>query len=90
MDIAHVIHFLKQLEGVDFEEVYPKTTFKCYRNKKNGGVQEVEVEILDAGPGERDRYHCTATSEDGKVATGNPASTIEAVLAPLHWFELDR
>jgi hypothetical protein len=78
------------LKVANFFEVYHKTAFKCYRNAKNGAVQEVLVEIQDAGPAAGgSRYSCVATSEDGKVARGNPGPSIDVVLATVHWGELD-
>ncbi len=90
MNIVEVINRLKGLPGIGFFEVYEKSTFQCYRKKKSGDVQTVTVEILDAGPEDQARYHCVATGDDGSTATGNPASTIEVVLATLHWGDLDR
>ena len=78
------------MKGVGFFEVYEKSAFQCYRKKKSGAVQKVTVEILDAGPDDQDRYHCVATGDDGSTATGNPASTVETVLAIVHWADLER
>ena len=62
--------------------VMPSASFRCFRKDNNGNTQEVEVEILDAGPDDPElRYHCTAKSEDGKTATGNPASIIPRAFA---------
>ena len=90
MSASEIINALKGLSGVKFFEVYKKSTFKCHRNKKNGDVQTVTVDVFDGGAeaGEN-RYHCVATSDDGAEATGNPASTIEVVFATLHWNKLD-
>jgi hypothetical protein len=86
----NIVKVINRLKAVGFFEVYEKSTFQCYRKKKSGDVQTVTVEILDAGPGDQARYQCVATGDDGSTATGNPASTIEAVLATVHWGELDR
>jgi hypothetical protein len=77
-----------------FHEVYQKALFKCYRRVgEDDEPQEVEVEILDAGPEVNKRYRCTARIyKDGivkKKAGGNAASTIDAVLFGVHWDELD-
>ena len=90
MSASEIINALKGLSGVKFFEVYKKSTFKCHRNKKNGDVQTVTVDVFDGGAeaGEN-RYHCVATSDDGAEATGNPAGTIEVVFATLHWNKLD-
>ena len=88
MNEAEMTTTLKRFAG--FFEVYRKICFEGYRNAKNGTVQTVSVEILDAGPAVEQRYHCIATSEDGETATGNPAATIDEVLAIVHWQDLDR
>lgn len=89
MNTGGVITELKNY--ANFFEVYHKTTFECYRKDKNGNTREVEVSILDAGPDENPqlRYHCVARSEDGKMATGNPDSSIDMVLLHVHWNNLD-
>jgi len=88
MDIKVIISQLKQ-QGNLFE-VYQKTSFKCYRKDSNDNSQEVDVDILDAGPDEpKLRYRCIAKSEDGKMATGNPESTIDLALLHVHWNNLD-
>jgi hypothetical protein len=90
MDALEVINRLKELSGPRFFEIYEKTTFQCYREKKTGGVQRVTIDILDSGSDGENRYHCVATGEDGSTASGNPASTIEIVLMTVHWGDLDR
>lgn len=88
MEYVEIIEKLKTKAG--FFEVYHRDTFKCYRNKKSGGVQEVTIEVLDAGPAQASsRYSVVATSKDNKGASGNPASTIEEALAFVHWWTLD-
>lgn len=87
MDPIDAIAEIKNVAG--FYEVYHKTTFKCYRRAKDGDPQEVTVEILDAGPEVNKRFHCKATSKDGKRASGNPGATIGDVLYTLHWQDLD-
>ncbi len=90
MNTEEIISGLKQ--EADFSEVYQKTSFHCIRTDKNCSRQEVEVNILDAGPdvNQSFRYFCIAKSEDGKIATGNPDSSIELVLMHVHWHNLDR
>lgn len=88
-DPADVINLLKQHAG--FFEVYQEVSFEAYRHAENGEVQKVNVKILDAGPGAgQERYMCIATSEDGKVASGNPSDHIDVALLIVHWHELDR
>lgn len=89
MDIDEIINRLKKHANIS--EVHHKTSFHCYHTDKNGNTQEVEVDILDAGPDDPQlRYHCTARSEDGKTATGNPASSLDVLLMGLHWYDLDK
>ena len=89
MDQAKVAQQLTQY--ADIFEVYHKTSFECYRHTKDGGIQTVTVDILDMGPEKGDlRYTCVAKSEDGRMATGNPARSVDEVLPTVHWFDLDR
>jgi hypothetical protein len=91
MDTATIISELKKHAG--FFEVHHQTTFECVRTAENGETQEVTVEILDAGPNVRPaklRYHCRATTTDGKMATGNPEESIEDAILHVHWWDLDR
>ncbi len=89
MSEAEIINHLKRVSG--FFEVYHKTSFECYRKAKDGSEQEVLVEILDAGSDvdPQRRYQCVATTKDGKIATGNPAASIDVVLSLVHWQDLD-
>ena len=89
MYTEEIISCLKQ--EADFTEVYHKTSFHCIRTDKKGKEQEVEVHILDAGPDVNPsfRYSCVARSEDGKIATGNPNSSIALILMHVHWEHLD-
>jgi hypothetical protein len=70
-------------------EAYKVTRFTGYRQTQHG-VQEVDVEILDAGPDVDPgfRYHVLASAE-GKETSGNPGRTPLEALAIVHWFELD-
>ncbi len=89
MNTEEIISRLKQ--KANFYEVYHKTSFNCVRTDKDGNSQEVDVDILDAGPDVNPnmRYHCVAKTEDGKLATGNPDSSIALVLMHVHWNNFD-
>ncbi len=88
MNIEKIAAQLKK--DANLTEVCHKTTFVGYRKDKNGNNQEIEVDILDAGPIRPEyRYTCIARSEDGKMATGNPDSSIEMTLLHVHWINLD-
>ncbi len=87
--IHYVQKFLKN--KVDFFEPYHVTEFQAYRNAKAGHTQKVTVQILDAGPEAGDsRYHCIARSDDGKIASGNPAGRLHLLLPTVHWGDLDK
>ncbi len=82
---------MKQLKKeAGFFEIYHKTSFWGYRRNAKGEDQTVAVDILDMGSGTGDnRYSCVATTEDGKMATGNPASSIDVAISIVHWQEFD-
>jgi hypothetical protein len=91
MDPQEVVNCLKAEVEANFFEVYEVHSFEGYRETADGSNQEVNVKILDMGPGAAHlRYSVKATSEDGKVARGNPAGTIDEAIAITHWIELDR
>ncbi|HLE63323.1 MAG TPA: hypothetical protein VI750_09295 [Pyrinomonadaceae bacterium] len=87
-DYVKALDELKAKAGIF--EIYHRSTFKCYRNKQHGGVQEVLIELLDAGPTQQYRYSVVATSTDGKSASGNPGSSLEEAIAFVHWWDLDK
>lgn len=90
MTETEIIEELKKVDGV-FETYHVLSTFKFHRKVKDGNVQTVTVEVLDAGPNSKQdlRYHCFATADDGRTATGNPDSSIEYALMNMHWEHLD-
>jgi hypothetical protein len=73
----------------DIFEAHHVQTFRAYRNSKSRGVQQVTIEILDAGPEKpNNRYQCIATAGD-KSAAGNSAESISTAIALVHWWSLD-
>lgn len=89
VDTTEVIAYL--VRDTDLSETAQVTTFVGYR-PADGGMQEVSVAVLDAGEGVvPDRYAVFARSEDGKVARGNPAATLDEAVSNMaaHWSELD-
>ncbi len=91
MDPQEVMNRLKEDVEANFFEIYEVHSFKGYREAADGSNQEVNVKILDMGPGAgHQRYSVEATSEDGQVARGNPAGTIDEAIAITHWTELDQ
>ena len=83
---------LRRLPGLNMDEIQHVTTFRCYRRTRDGDMQAVIVDVLDAGPdGPADlRYSCKAITEDGRFASGNPGKTITEALAVVHWGNLDQ
>ena len=41
---------LKKLAGLNLDEMYHVTSFRCYRRTRNNETQTVIVEIHDGGP----------------------------------------
>lgn len=90
IEICDLLPQIKKLTGA-FEAYYRIASFKCYRYSKGGKVQEVVIDLYDAGPSVSPslRYSVEVNSDDGRSATGNPDSSIELALDHVHWHELD-
>jgi len=87
---SEVFEYLKQ--SGKFFEIYRVHNFVGYRYTQAGKeklVQEVNVEILDAGENAHPRYHVSATAGD-KKAHGNSNDSLEAAIAVVHWWDLDK
>lgn len=69
-------------------EGYEVRHFRLYRQTKRGTLQRVDVEVLDEGRAGQTRYSVYAKSEDGKLAAGNPAPSLQVAIAIVHWGEL--
>ena len=68
-----------------FSEAWHRTDFTVYTS----GGYEIAVTILDAGPeGSKNRYLVTASTEDGRKASGNAADSISTALMIVHWGEI--
>lgn len=90
MTEAEIIEKLKKVDGA-FAAYHVISRFIFLRNAKDGHIQEVSVEILDAGPDANPsmRFHCRVRDDDGRTAAGNPDSSIEYALMHMHWEQLD-
>lgn len=90
MTDQEIIEELAKIDGV-FEVYQVVSRFQLHRNAKDGNVQEITVEVFDAGltANEAMRYHVFARANDGRTATGNPDSSIEMALMHMHWEHLD-
>lgn len=86
MNEADVIEQLKKQGLFDIEH---KTSFVGYRTDKNGQSQKLQIDIFDSYSGDH-RYSCVATTNDGKIATGNPAPYTDLAISNVHWWELDK
>jgi hypothetical protein len=72
-------------------EVYRVHRYKAYRDDALGLGREIEIEVLDRGPEfSHSRYGLKARDEDGRVATGNSAATLEEAILLLHWEDLTK
>jgi hypothetical protein len=71
--------------------VYEKRTYLARRKRSDGSLQELTIEVLDAGPDVPPgiRFECVARTAGGKSISGNPSSTAEAALGLLPWEDLD-
>lgn len=83
---------LRRLSGMS-DEVYRARTYVAYRRLKQVGIgnQKITLQIFDAGPDAPNlliRFHCVATTNDDKSATGNGAQTLEQALSNVHWRDL--
>ncbi len=88
MDDEQVIRDLKEDSGIF--EVYRKHVFECVRDPGDGEIQTIDVTIFDAGEDvdPQLRYRCTAMTQDGKMATGNPADSVDMAIRIVHWQDL--
>ena len=82
------LNFLKIVPNV--KEAYLRITVKCYREAKDGHMQEVLVEVLDAGPEYSGARYRVVVSAEGKSVIGNSFDSVEAAIATVHWWELDK
>jgi hypothetical protein len=88
-DVYETLRALKQAAG--FFEAYEVTRFTGHRKTQAGIEQEVDVEILDAGPDVDPanlRYFVRAFAK-GKQASGNNGPTLPDALVGVHWWDLD-
>jgi len=69
-------------------EGYSVQQFMMYRETKSGSTQRVDVDVLDAGEAEANRYSIHARSDDGKTASGNPDKDLGVAIAMVHWGNL--
>ena len=92
MDPIEALTLLQKMPGFERWECYHRTQFECFRpTNESGGMEKVIVTILDSGTVQRGgRYHVSAKSESGKVASGNPDDSLHAALAMVHWGDLGR
>jgi hypothetical protein len=75
---------IRRIEGeLGMSQTYQVTTFEGVRDRPDGSLQEVSVEVFDAGEdaGAR-RYMVTLNIEDDEdEIIGNPAPTLDEALS---------
>jgi hypothetical protein len=71
-------------------ELYKAIRLTGYRHAKDGSLLEIEIEILDAGPGTSPRYIVSAAADNGHSTSGNSDDNLSAALAAVAWNELDK
>jgi hypothetical protein len=87
MNTPEIIEELKKAGR--FVEAHRIYNFRCHREATDGS-HTVNVEITDMGDSNPNaRYSVIANQDSGKIASGNPGSSIYAALAMVHWFNLD-
>lgn len=64
--------------------------YRFDRTTADGSLQEVDVEIHDAGAtSPTNRFQVMAYGSDGARCSGNPEQDLETAIAVTHWFALD-
>lgn len=64
--------------------------YRFDRTTEDGRVQEVDVEIHDAGAtSPTNRFQVMAYGSDGASCSGNAEEKLETAIAVAHWFALD-
>lgn len=64
--------------------------YRFDRTTADGSLQEVHVEIHDAGAtSPTNRFQVMAYGSDGATCSGNPEQELETAIALTHWFALD-
>ena len=76
---------IRRIEGeLRMSQTYQVTTFEGVRDRPDGSVQEVSVEVFDAGEDAGARRHMVTLNieddEDDEIL-GNPAPTLEEALS---------
>ena len=67
-----------------FSETWHRTEFTAHAAGRG-----IAITIFDGGPRDPlNRYYVSATAEDGRKASGNPADTVETALQIVHWKEI--
>lgn len=89
-DTSAVIKALNDANGGS-PETWRVHTFQMHRESHTHGYQDVMVTILDRGSDISPRYAVSAETRDGRQkCSGNSGDQLDAVIATVHWFQLDR
>src|SRR4051812_2987744 len=86
MDIGAIIRQLHETQRLS--EMAQVTTFEGERIADDGEAINVRVAILDYGPDFPDsRYMVVAEDDDGAMASGDAAATVEDAIKAVDWSE---
>jgi hypothetical protein len=66
------------------------THLRLHRQRPDGEIVAVDVEVHDRGHASGGRWSVVARDEHGREASGNPDASLEVTFATVHWQELDR
>jgi hypothetical protein len=84
MDVGAIIRWLQQTNRLN--EMAHVTAFQGNRIAEDGEEIPVRVAVLDYGPDAGDgRYMVVAEDDDGAIASGDPAETVEAAINAVDW-----
>ena len=92
MDRWELLRRLKEASNAN--ELFEVTQYVGYRQDPDGEVGEMvafNIQVLDAGvdaPADS-RYLVVTNDDDDRMATGEPAESVEAAIDAVHWHELD-
>lgn len=86
-DTSEVISALQRAAGGS--ETWRLHNYTMQRESQAHGWQQVSITVADRGAGTSSRYAVSATTNGGQRCAGNSGDDLEAVIATVHWYQLD-